>query len=634
MQITYQEYFDKVLGGWVGKCAGGILGAPIEGYKRFNDIVINDQLFETNFANDDLDLQVLWLDMVMKKSASVTESDFAEHWKNHVGFPWNEYGIALRNLKVGIQPPESGRLNNYYWKNSMGCPIRSEIWGMLCPGMPEKAAFYAGMDGSIDHFGFSVEAEQYFSVCAAIAFSETDILTVLERAKAYIPEHGEMNQLVDRVMNWAQINDSAVVMSKIKSYYGDADFTSAPMNVAFTILTLINSKTDFSCIAEALHMGHDSDCIVATAGALIGIIKGYSAIPELWKKRVGEEILISEAITDIYKPSTIFELTEATCQEGLKFLKYYEHDFIKDNRAQLIGGTRDYCIKVDYPTWNDQEFVRNQQLRIKFKNNSNVKQSVSLEVNSDGIEPAFLTFSCEPFCEVVEVIEINLPVPAKAQNSFDFYIKVLINNFIGSTEKFSLPYYGSWLLLGPFIQDDKTLEPCDEKYPEHGMSSMPSAIYMNHDKVNSGYEFLEVNTIKKLINSDLNQLPFHTSLIHCSSFNIPFSNAFYGKGERTLYLYSNLNLQVDSQFWVCLGCTALVTVFVNGSQVYKSDRIKRCWPAAHVFLQRFNAGVNEVCIRLDTLLDESRLEFGLKEFEGEHQHQSHWSTLIPFVEAS
>ena len=28
-KITYKQYLDKIWGGWVGKCAGGILGAPI-----------------------------------------------------------------------------------------------------------------------------------------------------------------------------------------------------------------------------------------------------------------------------------------------------------------------------------------------------------------------------------------------------------------------------------------------------------------------------------------------------------------------------------------------------------------------------------------------------------------------------
>src|SRR6056297_1161769 len=113
-KITYKQYLDKIWGGWVGKCAGGILGAPIEGYKCFNSIVFSEELFKTNYPNDDLDLQVLWLDLVKKKGPWIDENDLGQHWLHHVEFPWNEYGIAFRNMSMGIMPPLSGKHNNNY----------------------------------------------------------------------------------------------------------------------------------------------------------------------------------------------------------------------------------------------------------------------------------------------------------------------------------------------------------------------------------------------------------------------------------------------------------------------------------------------------------------------------------------
>ncbi|MRX48791.1 ADP-ribosylglycohydrolase family protein [Pedobacter puniceum] len=629
-QLTYDKYYDKVLGGWVGKCAGGILGAPIEGFKHFNDIEISDKLFETNFANDDLDLQVLWLDMVMKKSVHINEKDFAEHWKNFVGFPWNEYGIATRNLNIGIIPPESGRLNNYYWKSSMGCPIRSELWGMLCPGIPEKAAYYAGLDGSLDHSGFSVEAEQYFSVCASIAFFETDIMQVLRKALGYIPKDGSMYALVIKVLDWCSQHDAEKVMYKIKSFYGDADFTSAPMNIAFTILTLATSNTDFNCIAQALHMGHDSDCIVATAGALIGIIKGYENIPTLWKERVGEEILISEAIIDIYKPATIFELTAATCKEGMKFCQYFDHDAISDNHTVLNIPHPPYQVKVEFPLWDDSYFVPHQIIRIYFTDKQNSsKLSFSLKDDQGKLINKIDKLKTDSDDFIID-FEVNLPTPTSYKNAFRYQLLIAQDDVQLHEIAVNMPYYGSWALLGPFIEDDKKLIPCDETYPEHGMSSMPSTIYMNHDQVNIQKDFIKVNTIKELL-ADRAAQPFHIDTIHASSFNISVDKFFYGKGEKTLFLYSNLTFSSAIKLWVCMGCTSYLTVFVNGKEVYKSLEIKRCWPAAHVFLQEFNEGENEICIRLDTLTDETRIEFGLKDFKGEHHHQSQWSTIVPFL---
>ena len=154
--LDYATYHDKVLGGWAGKCAGGVVGAPLEGFKRFHDLELKDEMFETAVPNDDLDLQILWLDLVKRRGPSLRLNDLADHWKAHVDFPWNEYGMALRNLRLGVYPPQSGSHNNWYWRKGMGSPIRSEIWGMLCPGLPAQAAFYATMDSSLDHEGFSV----------------------------------------------------------------------------------------------------------------------------------------------------------------------------------------------------------------------------------------------------------------------------------------------------------------------------------------------------------------------------------------------------------------------------------------------------------------------------------------------
>jgi len=631
MRLNYDTYYDKVLGGWVGKCAGGILGAPIEGYKRFNDIEISDKLFETNFANDDLDLQVLWLDMVMQKSVHIREKDFANHWLNHVGFPWNEYGITTRNLKVGLLPPESGRLNNHYWDRSMGCPIRSELWGMLCPGMPEASSFYAQMDGSIDHFGFSVQAEQYFSACASIAFIENDITIVLKKALDYIPKNDCMYKLVESVTEWHSNCPKEIIPKKIKSYYGDADFTSAPMNIAFTILALLNSNNDFNCIVEALHYGHDADCIVATAGALIGIIKGYTAIPDIWKKRVGNEIIISDAITNIHKPKTVEELTKLTCEEGLKFLAYFKGDFIEHNYEIQIPPAPHFHISVQYPNWDDSHFSDTIQLKVIYENKTESEQNVCLNLKSSNSN-SFIQFNAKAL--KITQHYLNVPVlPPKEPTSFlPIQLEININMIKEETIDLGIPYYGSWLLLGPFIEDEKELEPVDPIYPEHGMASMPSTRYMNHDKLNLNTAFLSYSQICDIAKTDnWNKHPFNISKIHTSSFIIPFNKYFIGKGERTLYLYSTITVEQDSMYWVCFGTTAYINVYINDDMVFKTETLKRNWPGAYHFVQPFKKGTNSVVIKLDCVLDNSEFQFGLKEYTEQHPHQSQWATIIPFI---
>ncbi|GAA4335113.1 ADP-ribosylglycohydrolase family protein [Flaviaesturariibacter amylovorans] len=625
MQLTQERYFDKVLGGWVGKCAGGILGAPIEGFKRFNNIEINDALFDTNFPNDDLDLQVLWLDMVMRKGPQVRERDFAEHWLAHVGFPWNEYGIATRNLRAGILPPESGRVNNSYWKNSMGCPIRSEIWGMLCAGRPDRAAFYAGIDGSLDHEGFSVHAEQYLSACAAIAFFEEDVTKVLLQALNVIPADCLMATMVHRVEGWQKSLPADVVVRKIKSAYGDADFTSAPMNIAFTLFALFRSNGDFSCITEALHMGHDSDCIVATAGALVGIISGYERIPDVWKRRVGNELLISDAITGITKPATISELAEWTCREGDRFRKYF------DDAGTPAPGK--YSVTATLPRWDDLRMPDTHLLRLCYENLLATPQQVALRnaaAPDDGQSKAGAQH-VGPFERKTFELPVRVALPDGPATTLKAPVAIWVDGTQVGTEEIGIPYFGNWLLLGPFIQDDRRLEPCHPRFPDHGASGLPSVQYMNHDAVDTDTSFLSPQEVARIARAgNWDRCPFEVARVHCASFEIPLQQG-YGKGERTLYLYAEVELVAAAEKWISMGCTGLFDVFINEKVVYRSREIRRCWPGAHSFRHFFRPGRNSICIRLTCVIDETRLQFGLKDFAGQHPHQSHWSLTLPHV---
>jgi ADP-ribosylglycohydrolase len=529
--LNPEKYLDKVLGAWVGKSAGGILGAPIEGYKRFNDIALSEELFKVNYPNDDLDLQVVWLDLLQKKGINTSPADFAEHWLKHVDFPWNEYGIATRNLKLGLIPPQSGYENNYYWHQSMGCPIRSELWGLLFPARPEIAAHFARIDASLDHYGFSVDAEIFLSCCTSLAFEHTDISTIFTKALVCIEPNCEMAQMVKTIMNWCEKHDALTVRGKIKSKYGDADFTSAPMNVAFSLLALLKDGNDFDCIMKALHYGHDSDCISATVGALIGVILGYEAIDEKWKTLVGNSLVISKEIVGLNLPTTLDELAQQTVNVGMSF----------------EGEKSDLKNEV-----------------VEFKNQLN---------------------------------------------------------------------YGNWLLLGPFITDDEAKTPMDETHPDHGIGVMPSVNYMNHDKVNFEKQFLSLEEIKNISEKgNLDDHDFLVQIIEPQDFRINFEQYYKGRGERTLYLYSNLNLDFEGKIWISFGTESYFHFWWNGELIDKKSEVKRSWIGANYYLVDVKKGLNAICFKLDLVIDSSKFEIGFKEYKGHHPHQSQWLVEVPKVE--
>lgn len=96
-------------------------------------------------------------------------------------FPWDEYAIAIRNLKNGIRPPFSGSYDNWF-VDGMGAAIRSEIWACLAPGNPELAAKFAYQDACVDHSGNGMWAEVFLAAMESAAFVESDVRRIIEIA--------------------------------------------------------------------------------------------------------------------------------------------------------------------------------------------------------------------------------------------------------------------------------------------------------------------------------------------------------------------------------------------------------------------------------------------------------------------
>jgi hypothetical protein len=107
--MNEKTYHNKVMGCWLGKAAGGTLGQPYEGCDGPLNLTYYDPVPTDMIPNDDLDLQVLWAYILNNMENPVVDRDaLADGWLKHVDFPWDEYGIAIRNLKMGVPAPYSG----------------------------------------------------------------------------------------------------------------------------------------------------------------------------------------------------------------------------------------------------------------------------------------------------------------------------------------------------------------------------------------------------------------------------------------------------------------------------------------------------------------------------------------------
>ena len=365
MKLTYSQLKNKIAGCWNGKNIGGCLGAPYEGPRKINEVTFYDKkIIDNPPANDDLDLQILWLNAVEKFGKFVNSDILSEYWLSYVIPNWVEYGSAKANLKMGLKPPFSGILDNDY-HNSNGAFIRSEIWACLCPGRPDLAARYAYNDAIIDHGEEGAYAEVFCATIESACFIESDTFNLINIGLSYIPEDCGCAKAVRLVIdeykkgtNWKDLRHK--LLSEITCNFGIQDKDPAvrcndyppaapgydsPCHIAFLVLSWLYGEGDFEkSICLATNLGDDADCTCATIGSILGIILGNQALPEKWVKPLNNKIqtiCINVSSIGITAPKTIEEMTDRVlaciptflgdkCDLGYELDKYVVNTVEKD----------------------------------------------------------------------------------------------------------------------------------------------------------------------------------------------------------------------------------------------------------------------------------------------------------------
>jgi hypothetical protein len=126
--ISYERYFDKVRGGWIGKCLGGTIGC-FEGTKQITNLTIYDLLPDTMVANDDLDIQLVWMDVLLEKGIYFTSEHLMQAWLAQYDYNFGEYATGRRNYRRGLKPPVCGRYaNDFFIPSSFAATALAQIF--------------------------------------------------------------------------------------------------------------------------------------------------------------------------------------------------------------------------------------------------------------------------------------------------------------------------------------------------------------------------------------------------------------------------------------------------------------------------------------------------------------------------
>ena len=344
-ELDEARYRDRLEGALLGRFAGCTLGAPVE----FWPIEKMEALAQENGdtwpptdywtyvpepaklrydmspreaythdgmdgvpVDDDVAYTLLGLLVLEDFGPDFDVGEIGEAWLTYLPIACTAEKIALDNLKAGVPAQLAGETDNPFceW---IGADIRSDPWGYLAPGWPERAADMAYRDACISHRRQGIYGEMFFSAAIAAAFAVDDPVEALEIGLTEIPAECALAKSVRWALQVApDIKDYRQARDAMEERFKGMGPVHTINNACLTIWGITIGGTDFTrVIAETVAMGMDNDCTAATAGSLVGAIVGKQGIPAHWHRDFNDTVhsyLIDQprfAISDLIDRFTI-----------------------------------------------------------------------------------------------------------------------------------------------------------------------------------------------------------------------------------------------------------------------------------------------------------------------------------------
>jgi len=365
IELSDSEIYEKIYGGWLGRCAGCLLGKPVEGLskeqieewlkvadayplrhyfppiedlpedapdwlenrlsriaemtKRMKRGVLLGQI-NCMARDDDIDYTVLGLHILENHGQNFTSRNVAETWLYLLPYQqvYTAERVAYRNLVNGIFPPESATYMNPY-REWIGAQIRADTWGYVTPGMPDLAAELSYRDATVSHVKNGIYGEMFASAIVSAAFATDNIEKIIKAGLSVIPKKSRLAEAVKDVVLWSkESGDWKDTWSKISEKYGHYHSVHTINNAAIVVMGLLYGEGDFErSITISVMGGFDADCNGATAGSILGVIHGAEALPAKWIEPLNNLV---ESFVIGYNNSHISDLAKRTTTMVKKIL--------------------------------------------------------------------------------------------------------------------------------------------------------------------------------------------------------------------------------------------------------------------------------------------------------------------------
>jgi len=340
---------DRILGAWLGRAAGCLLGKPVEKIppEGIREILTSSGRWPLAFyfttegvpadvrrrwpwnrrsgptslvenidgmpEDDDLNYPIMNLGLVERVGRGFTVEDVAETWLAELpaGRVFTAERVAYRNLLEGVDPDRCARVRNPF-REWIGALIRGDVFGWATPGDPRAAARMAYEDARLSHTRDGLYGELWAAALASAAVVADDVETVLDAGESVVPAQSGLAEAVTfgRTLGRAGggLDDDLAALAE---RFAGMHWVHVLNNAATIAWALTRGGGRLERVAPlAVMAGWDTDSVGATVGGVCGALVGARALPEDWIAPLHDRIATSlpgldgVAITELARRTT------------------------------------------------------------------------------------------------------------------------------------------------------------------------------------------------------------------------------------------------------------------------------------------------------------------------------------------
>ncbi len=317
VEISEEELYDKMMGGWLGQMIGVAWTASTE-FASTGSIMSTSrfpawkpEMVSNAYVQDDVYVEIPFLDAMKEHGAFCSPLYMSEKFADSLFNLWHANADARKNLNEGYSWYDAGHYLINGHADDIDWQIECDFLGSMYPGLVNEAAERAFDIGHMICYGDGIYGGVFVTAMHAAAFTADSVGEIVDAGVSVIPEGTKFRDLMDDVVKaykdgktweeaWQIVEDQCGKTDKcITSREGTQNASmniDAKLNAAYIVIGLLWGEGDFAKTVEiSCRCGQDSDCNPSSAASILGNFYGASGIDDIYKSKVNYDTTLFDA---------------------------------------------------------------------------------------------------------------------------------------------------------------------------------------------------------------------------------------------------------------------------------------------------------------------------------------------------